>query len=110
DGAHNRYELRLSPPPPVDAFWSLTMYDASKFYLVPNAIDRYSIGDRTAGLVSDDDGSVTIYIQRDPPEEDKRSNWLPTPDGRFRPLMRMYQPRAQILNGQYILPAITKAR
>jgi hypothetical protein len=110
DGAHNRYELRLSPPPPVDAFWSLTMYDASKFYLVANAIDRYSIGDRTAGLESDDDGSVTIYIQRDPPAEDKRSNWLPAPDGRFRPLMRMYEPRGEIPNGEYILPAITKAR
>jgi hypothetical protein len=110
DGAHNCYELRLSPPPPVDAFWSLTMYDASRFYLVANAIDRYSIGDRTAGLVSDGDGSVTIYIQRDPPAEGKRSNWLPTSDGRFRPLMRMYQPRAAILNREYILPAITKAR
>jgi hypothetical protein len=109
-GAHNRYQLRLSPPPPVDAFWSLTMYDASKFYLVANAIDRYSIEDRTAGLVTDDDGSVTIYIQRDAPDNGNRSNWLPTPDGRFRPLMRMYQPRADILNGQYILPAITKAR
>ena len=110
DGAHNRYELRLSPPPPVDAFWSLTMYDASDFYLVANAIDRYSIGDRTAGLHVDDDGSVTIAIQRNAPDDDKRSNWLPTPDGRFRPLMRMYQPRAEILSGQYVLPAIAKAR
>ena len=110
DGADNRYELRFSPPPPVDAFWSLTMYDASKFYLVTNAIDRYSIGDRTAGLVSDGDGSVTIYIQRDAPDTGRQPNWLPTPDGRFRPLMRMYQPRAEILNGEYILPAITKAR
>jgi hypothetical protein len=108
DGAHNSYELRLSPPPPVDAFWSLTMYDASKFYLVANAIDRYSIGDRTTGIASDDDGSVTIYIQRDPPDDNQRSNWLPTPDGRFRPLMRMYQPTADILDGEYILPAITK--
>jgi hypothetical protein len=108
-GAQNRYELRLSPPPPVDAFWSLTMYDASKFYLVANPIDRYSIGDRTAGLVTSHDGSVTIYIQRDTPDTGKQSNWLPTPDGRFRPLMRMYQPRAEILNGDYTLPAITKA-
>ena len=106
--APNRYELRLSPPPPVDAFWSLTMYDASKFYLVANAIDRYSIGDRTAGLVTDD-GGVTIH-----PTGRARA-WqavelAATPDGRFRPLMRMYQPRAEILNGEYILPAITKAR
>jgi hypothetical protein len=86
------------------------MYDASDFYLVANAIDRYSIGDRTAGLTTDDDGSATIYIQRDAPDKGKQTNWLPTPDGRFRPLMRMYQPRAGILNGEYILPAITKAR
>ncbi len=108
DGAHNCYELRLSPPPPVDAFWSLTMYDATDFYLVANEIDRYSIGDRTSGLATDEDGSVTIYIQRDTPTDGMTSNWLPTPDGRFRPLMRMYQPRAEILNGDYILPAITK--
>ena len=110
DGTHNRYELRLSPPPPVDAFWSLTMYDTSDFYLVANAINRYSIGDRTAGLVTDDNGSVTIYIQREAPDNGKQSNWLPTPDGRFRPLMRMYQPRAEILTDEYILPAFTKAR
>jgi hypothetical protein len=109
DGGHNRYELRLSPPPLVDAFWSLTMYNASDFYLVANPIDRYSIGDRTRGLARDDDGSVTIYIQRDAPDTDRQSNWLPTPNGRFRPLMRMYQPRAAILNGEYILPAITNA-
>lgn len=109
DGVSNRYELRLSPPPPVDAFWSLTMYDASNFYLVANAIDRYSIGDRSAGLVTDDDGSVTIYIQREAPDHDKQSNWLPTPDGRFRPMMRMYEPHPEILNGEYILPPITKA-
>jgi hypothetical protein len=108
DASKHRYELRLSPPPPVDAFWSLTMYDATDFYLVANAIDRYSIGDRTPSLATDDDVSVTIYIQRDAPEEGKRSNWLPTPDGRFRPLMRMYQPRPQILDGEYVLPAIAK--
>lgn len=109
DGARNRYELRLSPPPPVDAFWSLTMYDASDFYLVANEIDRYSVGDRTAGLETDD-GSVTIYLQRDVPHNGKQSNWLPTPDDKFRPMMRMYQPRSEILNGEYFLPAITKAR
>jgi hypothetical protein len=78
------------------------VYDASDFYLVANAIDRYSIGDRTAGLLTDDDGSATIYIQRHAPDNGRQSNWLPTPDGRFRPLlMRMYQPCAEILNGEY---------
>ena len=88
DGS-NRYELRLASPPPVDAFWSLTMYDVPDFYLVANPIDRYSIGDRTPGLQTGDDGSVTITMQKDSPGPDKESNWLPTPQGRFRPILRM---------------------
>jgi len=107
DGA-NRYELRLEEPPPVDAFWSLTMYDVPDFYLVANPIDRYSIGDRTPGLRTADDGSVTIQMQTDSPGPDKESNWLPTPQGRFRPILRMYQPQKTILDGTYVLPAVRK--
>ena len=102
-----RYELRLTEMPPVDAFWSLTMYDVPRFYLVANPIDRYSIGDRTPGLQLADDGSLTIYLQTESPGRDKEANWLPAPPGEFRPLMRMYQPRAAILSGDYRLPAIT---
>jgi hypothetical protein len=104
----NSYELRLETPPPVDAFWSLTMHNVPAFYLVANPIDRYSIGDRTPGLKVADDGSITIYISKESPGEDKQSNWLPTPDGPFRPIMRMYQPSNQILDGTYQLPAIKK--
>lgn len=107
DGS-NRYELRLASPPPVDAFWSLTMYDVPDFYLVANPIDRYSIGDRTPGLQTGDDGSVTISMQKDSPGPDKESNWLPTPQERFRPILRMYQPQKTILDGTYVLPAIRK--
>jgi hypothetical protein len=107
DGA-NRYELRLEQPPPVDAFWSLTMYDVPDFYLVANPIDRYSIGDRTPGLKTANDGSVTILMQTNSPGPDKESNWLPTPQGRFRPIVRMYQPQKAILDGTYVLPAIRK--
>jgi hypothetical protein len=104
-----KYELHMPEPPPVDAFWSLTMYDAHEFYLVPNAIDRYSIGDRTPGLKYDADGSLTIYIQKDSPGPEKESNWLPTSQaGPFRPIMRMYQPRQPILDGSYLLPAIRR--
>jgi hypothetical protein len=102
------YELRLQTPPPVDAFWSLTMYDVPEFYLVANPIDRYSIGDRTPGLRVADDGAVTIYMGKDSPGQDKESNWLPAPNGPFRPVVRMYQPRGEILDGTYTLPAITK--
>lgn len=104
-----RYELHLETPPPVDAFWSLTMYDAHDFYLVANPIHRYSIGDRTTGLIYGPDGSVTIYIQKDSPGPDKETNWLPTPKtGNFRPIMRMYQPKGPIIYGSYLLPAIKK--
>ena len=105
----NRYELRLPTPPPVDAFWSLTMYDADEFYLIANPINRYAIGDRTPGLKVGADGSLTIYLQKDSPGAEKASNWLPTPQqGAFRPIMRMYQPQQPILDGSYILPAIQR--
>lgn len=103
------YELHMPVPPPVEAFWSLTMYDVPKFYLVANPINRYSIGDRTPGLKYGTDGSLTIYMQKDSPGADKESNWLPTPqNGNFRPIMRMYQPKQPILDGSFVLPAIKR--
>lgn len=102
------YEVTFSPPPPVEAFWSLTMYDTPRFYLVANPIGRYSVGDRTPGLQYADDGSVTIYLQHEAPSADKVSNWLPSPDGVFRPVLRTYQPGEAILDGSYVLPAIRR--
>jgi len=77
----NKYVLRFNAGslPPVDAFWSLTLYGAD-FLLVPNSMDRYSIGDRTAGLVYGAEGSPEIQIQNHPPEQGN-SNWLPAPTG-----------------------------
>jgi hypothetical protein len=109
--SEHSYELHLTELPPVDAFWSLTMYDAHDFYLVANSINRYSIGDRTRGLKYDADGSLTIIMQKDSPCADKESNWLPAPQtGNFRPMMRMYQPKQPILEGSYLLPAIKRVR
>jgi hypothetical protein len=107
NGSH-RYELRLNPMPPVDAFWSLTMYSVPRFLLVSNKLERYSIGDRTPGLRVAEDGSLSIYLQRESPGADKESNWLPTPTGDFRPIMRMYQPKPAVLTGNYVLPAIRR--
>ncbi len=85
------------------------MYDVPDYYLVENAIDRYSIGDRTPGLVRADDGSLTIAIQRDAPADaTARANWLPTPEGLFRPLLRLYEPGEAIFDGSYVLPPITR--
>jgi hypothetical protein len=108
DGAH-RYELRLATPPPCGAFWSVTMYDTPDFYLVENPINRYSIGDRTPGLHKAPDGSLTIIIQRDEPGDPaQRANWLPSPAGAFRPLLRVYEPDNALFDGTYELPPITR--
>lgn len=103
------YSLRLNPTPPVKAFWSLTMYSMPDFYLAENSIDRYSIGDRTPGLVYDDDGGLTITISHDRPTGGKEAaNWLPAPAGDFRPLLRMYEPDASVVDGGYEVPAISR--
>lgn len=107
-GEHD-YELRLSPMPPVGAFWSLTMYDVPNSFLVANSAGRYSIGDRTPGLMLEDDGALVITISATEPSDPKRrANWLPAPAGRFRPVLRMYEPAEAVLDGSYEIPAIAR--
>ena len=106
---NQRYRLRFPTTPPVGAFWSVTMYDLPEFYLISNPIDRYSIGDRTPGLVYGDDGSLTIVMQHDEPDAPQdRANWLPTPAGPFRPILRMYEPQGAVFDGSYELPPISR--
>lgn len=103
------YCLRLDPTPPVGAFWSLTMYDVPGFHLVENEIERYSLGDRTRGIVYDDDGGLSITMSATRPSDPRdAANWLPTPAGPFRPILRMYAPGAAILEGRYAIPAIER--
>ena len=103
------YRLRLNPTPPVGAFWSLTMYDLPHYYLVANPIERYSVGDRTRGLVYDDDGGLTITMSATRPTDEKAAaNWLPAPTGRFRPILRLYLPGDEVLDGRYGIPAIER--
>ncbi|MGB3301624.1 DUF1254 domain-containing protein [Gordonia sp. (in: high G+C Gram-positive bacteria)] len=105
----NTYQLHLLELPPVSAFWSLTMYDVPDYFLVANAANRYSIGDRTAGIEFEDDGSLIITISHDEPDDARaRANWLPAPAGPFRPILRMYEPANSVLDGTYTIPAITK--
>ncbi len=106
-GEH-RYEIRFETPPPVEAFWSITMYDHPNYFLVANDANRYSVGDRTRGLRTARDGSVTINISHDQPTRAQRANWLPAPEGPFRPILRMYLPEAAIVDGTYELPAIRR--
>jgi hypothetical protein len=104
----NSYVLRLDPPPPVNGFWSVTMYSAETRIFVPNAIDRYSIGDRTPGLVFGEDGSLEIVMQAgEPTDPTERANWLPAPEGPFYLLIRHYSPQSAILTGDWVPPPVT---
>jgi hypothetical protein len=103
-----RYEIRLQEPPPAQAFWSITMYSTPDYFLVANPIDRYSIGDRTAGRRRAQDGSLTIYIQHDDPGAEKTANWLPAPAAGFRPALRAYIPESTIIDESWVIPAITR--
>ena len=103
------YTLHFAPGqlPPVDGFWSLTMYRRSDFLLVENPIQRYAIGDRTAGLHLGADGSLTLCIQHAPPTTvDGRANWLPAPPDGFYLCLRAYLPRPELLDGRYRLPGL----
>ena len=109
------YRLSFSKDqlPAVDGFWSLTMYEATpegQFFLVPNAQNRFSIGDRTPGLKYNADGSLDIWISRADPGPARRSNWLPAPaTGPFSLSFRAYLPRPDFMMGRYRLPAIAPA-
>ncbi len=110
NGANN-YVLHFAKNeiPPVDAFWSLTMYDKDS-YLVDNSINRYALGDRSKMRVGGD-GSLTIYIQSESPGKDKESNWLPSPKGdAFKLALRLYVPKKQVADGTWKPPAVQRVK
>ncbi|WP_030148049.1 DUF1254 domain-containing protein [Mycetocola saprophilus] len=101
------YRIHFPGRPPVGAFWSITLYDIPRYYLVDNPIDRYSIGDRTAGLHVGPDGSLDVILSHvEPTDPEARANWLPTPAERFRLVMRFYIPGSEILDETYAYPEI----
>ncbi len=106
DSSH-RYRLHFDRDqlPPVNAFWSLTMYNAES-YLVQNAIDRYTLGDRS-GLTYGDDGSLTLSVQSKP--DTSQENWLPAPsEGRFKVAPRLYSPKPEVADGTWQPPPIER--
>jgi hypothetical protein len=111
DGDH-LWRLRFGKgmTPPVDAFWSLTMYEAAPeggFYLTRNPINRYAIGDRTPGLKLGGDGSLDIWISRTDPGGARSANWLPAPaKGPFNMVLRAYLPRPNLLSQTYTPPSV----
>lgn len=104
-GTH-RYVVRFAAGqlPPVDAFWSLTLYGADLFFY-PNPLMRYAVGDRS-GLHLGPGGSLSIAVSHVAPAD--RTNWLPAPPGRFVLALRLYQPRAAVLSGRWPLPLIAR--
>lgn len=107
DGANN-YVLQFKQDeiPPARAFWSVTLYDNEGFPTA-NALDRCAIGDRDP-LKYGGEGSLQLFIQHESPGADKASNWLPAPKGPFTLTMRVYAPKAQVLDGRWVPPAVRK--
>jgi hypothetical protein len=108
----DKYTLRFAKGqlPPVKGFWSLTMYDENMFF-VANPINRYSMSLRTNPKF-EPDGSLVIYIQNESPGPDKEPNWLPAPSGKFHLMLRLYWPdenTPSIIDGSWVIPAVTKA-
>ena len=93
--------------PPVNAFWSVTMYDEKSQLLVENPINRYLINSpMMPNLTKNADGSLTVYIQKDSPGKEKESNWLPAPNGKFYLVLRLYWPKKEALDGSWAPPAV----
>jgi hypothetical protein len=93
--------------PPVDGFWSLTLYDADHFFAA-NKLNRFSLGTKNKNLKFNGDGSLTIYVQNAPPGADKQSNWLPAPNGEFELFIRAYGPKQEIIDNTWSPPPVLK--
>jgi hypothetical protein len=108
----NKYVIHFpkGQTPPVNAFWSITMYDAAYFF-VDNALNKYTVSPRNS-LKYNPDGSLDLYVQNVSPGKDKEANWLPAPNGVFILMMRMYWPKEKdpsILDGSWKVPPVRVA-
>ena len=111
DGSKHTYQMTVAPGqlPPVNAFWSITMYDGSTQLLIDNPIDRYLVNSpMLSDMKKNPDGSLTLFIQHDSPGKDKESNWLPAPKAPFYVILRTYGPKPAMLDGSYKVPPITR--
>ena len=113
DAANNKYTItfKANELPPVKAFWSLTLYDGKTQLLINNPINRYLVNSSMMkDFVLGDDGSLTIYVQKDAPGGALKANWLPAPDGPFYCVMRLYGPEDNALNGSWRNPPMQKSK
>jgi len=109
DGA-NKYTLHFdkATAPPVNAFWSVTLYDADG-YQVPNTLNRFAVSSWMP-FKYNGDGSLDLYFQNENPGKEKEANWLPAPKGAFNLTMRLYAPQSEALTGKWNPPPVVKAQ
>lgn len=108
----NRYTLTFpkGKTPPVNGFWSLTMYGPKHFF-EPNDLKRYSVGTKNLkNMTYNSDGSLTIYVQHESPGKDKESNWLPAPQTEFEMTIRTYWPKPEVNAGAWTPPTVEKSK
>jgi hypothetical protein len=108
----NRYTQRFAAGqlPPVNAFWSLTLYELPASLLYANPLNRYLINSpMLPSLKQDADGGITLYVQNESPGAEQESNWLPAPKGPFFAVLRLYWPKPEALDGQWKAPPLQRA-
>ena len=113
NGEKNKYQLHFDAGqlPPVNAFWSLTMYELPSSLLVENPIDRYLLNSTMMDQFNRDaDGGITFYLQNESPGKAKESNWLPAPKGPFMAVLRLYWPQEAALDGSWVQPSLKTVR
>ena len=111
DASKNKYTLTFKKGefPPVTAFWSFTMYDGKTQLLIDNPLDRYLLNSPMMDdFVMNEDGSLTLYIQKESPGAALEANWLPAPDGPFYCVLRLYGPKEPALKGEWVNPPMIK--
>jgi hypothetical protein len=109
DGA-NKYTIHFEKgaTPPVNAFWSITLYDSEGFQ-VANVLNRFAVSSYMP-FKTNPDGSLDLYFQNESPGKDKEANWLPAPKGAFNLCMRLYAPKSEALTGKWNPPPVMKAQ
>jgi hypothetical protein len=109
DASAKSYTLHFTPGqlPPVNSFWSLTLYELPSSLLFANPLERYLINSpMLPNLERDADGGLTLHVQHASPGVERESNWLPAPNGPFWTVLRLYWPKAEALNGAWTPPKL----
>ncbi|MBF7729084.1 DUF1254 domain-containing protein [Pseudomonas sp. N040] len=111
--SERNYRIHFSADnlPPVNEFWSITLYSRPENQLKANPLNRYAFGDRTPGLKRNADGSIDIHVQQNKPEGDAAANWLPSGEsGPIWLILRMYGPQEAALSGKFVPPPVERVR